>query len=131
MPFAILLAKGDVARSAPCTTEQTRYQQDMRIALPLPHPGQRAKQEGALARRQKRRPIFRILVFLCVLAVAGAGFFFWRAQQDTSAATPSISVPVMRGNLDINVESSGKVQPSKNVPVVAEAAGHVTQVLVS
>src|SRR5207248_9766920 len=58
------------------------------------------------------------------------GVLYWRAQQAASAAPEVVPAPVAKGNLDINVESSGKVEAARSVPGSVDAAGQVSEVLV-
>src|SRR3954464_1459126 len=105
----------------------------VKIALPTNKNGQAAPQYAAAhvptparPRRRKLQAFLRLLFLLIV--VAAGGFLYWRAQAPTAAASPTIPVPVARGNLDVSVESSGKVQAGKSIPVSFETAGQVSEV---
>jgi HlyD family secretion protein len=91
--------------------------------------------EGYLAANTKRKTrgkrrgprLMLALVLLAGLVAAGA---WWLLQPGTPAAATTINVPVTQGDLDINVESSGKVEASRESDVKFEAGGKVTEVLV-
>lgn len=103
---------------------------EMRMALPLKRGRADAPQSRNPAQKRARPRLLRVLVLLVAVGLMAGGFLYWRSQQNVAAATTTLDVPVTKGNLDINIESSGKVQPSRNVPVSFEAAGHVNEVLV-
>src|SRR4051812_33775602 len=110
---------------------KVRSRLPMNMKLPRFQRRQQPSRDQKPAMRRKRGATFRIVLFLCVLTAIGGGFFAWRSQQSAAAAAPSINVPVIKGDLDITVENSGKVQPSRNVAVTSGASGLVTEVLVS
>ena len=78
-------------------------------------------------RGQRFRWLVALLVGLIVLAV---GLYWWRAQQPAAATPTTIPAPVIKGDLDTYVESSGNVQPARTLPVKYQAGGTVTEVLV-
>ena len=81
------------------------------------------------ARKRKRSIWLKMSVVLVVLAVAGGGYFYWQAQQAPPAAA-TIAVPVTQGNIDVNVTSSGSVQPNQTSALNFQQAGDVTSILV-
>src|SRR5437870_7632095 len=110
----------------------------MRVALPFKRGRADASQGRDTARvpgvshgQKRARPrLLRVLILLVVTCLMAGGFLFWRSQQNAVASATYLDVPVVKGNLDINIESSGKVQPSRNVPVPFGVGGQVNEVLV-
>ncbi|HEX3487216.1 MAG TPA: efflux RND transporter periplasmic adaptor subunit [Micropepsaceae bacterium] len=73
-----------------------------------------------------RRGWFLLLAIVLVIAAAGAGYRFWRAQGPVTY----ITVPAMRGPLTVTVNATGTLQPQDQVDVGAEISGRVDSVKV-
>ncbi len=65
---------------------------------------------------------------LLALAVVGAYFFFTRDKVDP--ASQVISSPVKRGDVEVTVLATGKVEAAKTVDVGAQASGQIQRLLV-
>ncbi|MEP7187877.1 MAG: efflux RND transporter periplasmic adaptor subunit, partial [Roseiflexaceae bacterium] len=68
-----------------------------------------------------------ILGGLIALLSAG-GLLYWRSHA--APATPTLSAPVTRGDLTVNVESSGSVKATQSLDLPFQADGQVREVLV-
>jgi HlyD family secretion protein len=100
----------------------------MRIALPFPR-DRGGSQDTPRVARGKRPPAQRIGLLLAALTVLLAGgLYAWRAQINVSA--PSIAVPVTVGDLALQIESSGNVQPAQSVELPFAFSGRIKEVLV-
>jgi HlyD family secretion protein len=78
-----------------------------------------------------RRPFWRpgwflLLAIVLIIAAAGVGYRFWRAQGPVTYVT----VPAMRGPLTVTVNATGTLQPQDQVDVGAEISGRVDSVKV-
>ncbi|MFL5731683.1 MAG: HlyD family efflux transporter periplasmic adaptor subunit [Chloroflexia bacterium] len=102
----------------------------MRLALPSRNTHPAASPQRNSRPRTARSRLLRLFVLLLFVSGAAAAFLFWRGQQGNAATPAYVDVPVVKGNLDVTVDSSGKVQPSRNVPVPFGANGRVNEVLV-
>jgi HlyD family secretion protein len=100
----------------------------MRIALPFPR-SRRGSSDAPGAAQGKRPSARRVGLLLAVLAIALAGgLYAWRAQATPSA--PTIAVPITVGDLVIQIESSGNIQPARAVDLPFQASGQIKEVLV-
>ena len=105
----------------------------MKVALPWsPNPDQAAPPvAGVRARRKRKRSLWGpILAVIVVGAVLAGGAYYWRAQQATAATPQTLPVPVVKGDLNVNIESSGQVAPNRSFAVPLQTAGQVREVLV-
>ena len=101
----------------------------MRIALPFPRKRDGTPDSPQMARR-KRPPALRaglMLGGLIALLSVGA-LLYWRSQA--APATSTLSAPVTRGDLTVNVESSGSVKATQSVDLPFQADGQVREVLI-
>ena len=100
----------------------------MRIALPFPR--NRGDRPDAPRAAQGKRPSFQriglLLLGLIVLLVSG--LYAWRTQSIVTA--PTIAVPVPVGDLALQIESSGSVQPAQAVELPFAFSGQIKEVLV-
>jgi HlyD family secretion protein len=100
----------------------------MRIALPFPR-SRGGGSDAPGAARSKRPSAQRIVLLLAVLALLLAGSVYaWRAPGAPSTA--SITVPITVGDLAIQIESSGNIQPARAVDLPFQASGQIKEVLV-
>jgi HlyD family secretion protein len=101
----------------------------MKATLPFlqTSPAARARTPGL--RRRSRRGLWLGGALLGLLVLA-AGIYWWRTQQPAGAAPTTLPVPVLKGDLDTYVESSGSVEPARTLPVKYATGGTVTDVLV-
>ena len=82
----------------------------------------------ALAGPRRRRGL-QSLAVVAVLALVGAGLYYWRSQS-TNELTRYRTEPVVRGNLVVTVSATGNLQPTNKVDVGSELSGIVESVLV-
>ncbi|MBK6471655.1 MAG: efflux RND transporter periplasmic adaptor subunit [Betaproteobacteria bacterium] len=75
-----------------------------------------------------RRP--SLWIGLTVLAVAGAGAWYWLAQRQAHAAPQYQTQLVARGALTVTVTANGTLQPTTQVAIGSELSGTVAQVSV-
>ena len=83
---------------------------------------------GELPRRWWQRPV--LWGGLAVAVLVAGGFWYWQAQQRTSAAPTYVTEEVRRGNLTLSVSANGTLQPTRSVNVGSELSGTVRSVLV-
>ena len=83
---------------------------------------------GDLPRRWWQRPV--LWGGLAVAVLVAGGFWYWQAQQRTSAAPTYVTEEVRRGNLTLSVSANGTLQPTRSVNVGSELSGTVRSVLV-
>ena len=65
---------------------------------------------------------------MLVLALAGAGVWYWQARQAASAAPSYTTQAVARGNLTLNVTANGTLQPTRAIAIGSELSGTVLKV---
>ncbi|HEU5099635.1 MAG TPA: HlyD family efflux transporter periplasmic adaptor subunit [Roseiflexaceae bacterium] len=100
----------------------------MRIALPFPRSrGDRPDAPRVAQGKRPRGQRLGLLLAGLVLLLAGS-LYAWRAQATPSA--PSISVPVTVGDLAVQIESSGNIQPARAVDLAFQTTGQIKEVLV-
>jgi len=99
----------------------------MRIPLPFPRNRGATSDQPQTTRRRNRsvRPV--VIAAGLAIALAG-GLLYWRPQAAPAAAT--LSVPVTRGDLTVNVESSGSLKATQSLDLLFQADGQVREVLV-
>jgi HlyD family secretion protein len=88
-----------------------------------------AVHSGRAVRKRKRSIWLKLAIVLILLISAAGGYFYWQAQQTPAVAT-TIAVPVVQGNLEVTVESSGSVQPNQSLLLAFKQVGEITEVLV-
>src|SRR5215211_6721187 len=100
----------------------------MKIALPFPR--RRADTpdapQGTRRRRLVRPMIFALIALVALLAI---GLVIWRTRFAPAPAATT-AVPITVGDLTVQVESSGSVQPARTVELPFQVTGQVEQVLV-
>src|SRR5262245_40812165 len=103
----------------------------MKVALPW-SPNRAAPPATGVrtARRRKRSVWVPLLALVVIGAAVAAGVYYWRTQQATAATPQTLPVPVIKGDLSVNVESSGQVEPNRSFAVPLQTAGQVREVLV-
>jgi len=67
---------------------------------------------------------------LCLLALAGGGYYAWALNQQRSAAPVYVTEPAAKGNLTLTVTANGTLQPTRSVNIGSELSGTVLRVLV-
>ncbi len=67
---------------------------------------------------------------LCLLALAGGGYYAWTLNQQRSAAPVYVTEPAAKGNLTLTVTANGTLQPTRSVNIGSELSGTVLRVLV-
>lgn len=77
------------------------------------------------------RSIFRSRIALCLLliVIAGGGYYFF-GREKVDPASQVISSPVKRGDVEVTVLATGKVEAAKTVDVGAQASGQIQRLLV-
>ena len=77
------------------------------------------------------RSIFRSRIVLCLLliAIAGGGYYLFGSEK-VDPASQVISSPVKRGDVEVSVLATGKVEAAKTVDVGAQASGQIQRLLV-
>jgi len=73
-----------------------------------------------------RRPALWAGVLL--LALVAAGLWYWRAQENASAAPSYTTQTVARGNLTLTVTANGTLQPTRSISIGSELSGTVLKV---
>ena len=76
--------------------------------------------------RWYRRPT--LWVALAVLALGGAGLWWWLASRAASAAPSYTTQTVARGNLTLSVTANGTLQPTRTISIGSELSGTVLKV---
>jgi HlyD family secretion protein len=74
------------------------------------------------------RPAFWIAIAVALLLASGA--YFWFSQQKASALPSYVTEKVSRGNIVLNVQANGTLQPTRSVNIGSELSGTVKRVLV-
>ncbi len=96
----------------------------MRIAIPFPRKGGGTPDAPQMARR-KRPTAIQIGVALAGLAILlTIGLAVWRTRFAIVSA-PTIAVPIIVGDLTVEVESSGSVRPARTVDLPFQVSGQV------
>ena len=75
----------------------------------------------------RRKWVWGVVV---VLALAGAGVYYWQLQARNKAAPVYVTESVNRGNLTLSVSANGTLQPTRSVSIGSELSGTVLRVLV-
>ena len=65
---------------------------------------------------------------LLVLALLGAGLWYWQLQRRAHAAPTYTTQAVARGNLTLSVTANGTLQPTRTVNIGSELSGTVLKV---
>ena len=73
-----------------------------------------------------RRPA--LWISLLVLALGGAGIWYWQLRQVANAAPSYTTQTVARGNLTLNVTANGTLQPTRSISIGSELSGTVLKV---
>ncbi len=63
-----------------------------------------------------------------LLALTGAGVWYWQAHKEASAAPGYTTEPVTRGNLTLTVTANGTLQPTRSINIGSELSGTVLKV---
>jgi HlyD family secretion protein len=101
----------------------------MKIALPFPRKRGSRPDEPRATRRKRPAALRAGLILGGLIALLSAGgLLYWRSQA--APATSTLSAPVTRGDLTVNVESSGSVKATQSVDLPFQADGQVREVLV-
>ncbi len=101
-------------------------------AAPAPGPGAEAETDLATLLAEPashvwyRRPTVWAGVLL--LALAGAGVWYWQARQAASAEPSYTTQTVARGNLTLTVTANGTLQPTRSISIGSELSGTVLKV---
>ncbi|GAB3508361.1 efflux RND transporter periplasmic adaptor subunit [Pseudoxanthomonas daejeonensis] len=67
---------------------------------------------------------------IAVLALLGAGIWFWRQHQSAGAEGAFRTAPVERGNIRVAISSTGTLSATSTVTVGSQISGQVTEILV-
>lgn len=96
--------------------------------VPVSSTNVQAMLDQAPTRAWWRRSIVWVVAGLVLLA--GAGYYFWQLNAQSSAAPVYVSEAVSRGNLTLTVAANGTLQPTRAVNIGSELSGTVLRVLV-
>ncbi len=80
--------------------------------------------------KPKRRGTSRILLAVVVLAVLGAGLWFWIQRDNASAEDAWRTTPVERGDIRVVISATGTLSATSTVIVGSQVSGLITEVLV-
>ncbi len=101
----------------------------MKITLPFPRNRDGTPDAPQMARRKRPSALRAGLILGGLIALLSAGgLLYWRSQA--APATSTLSAPVTRGDLTVNVESSGSVKAIQSVDLPFQTSGQVKEVLV-
>jgi HlyD family secretion protein len=100
----------------------------MRIALPFPR-NRRGAPDAPRAAQGKRPAATRLGLLAILAALVAGGIYIWRSQVAAGPA-PTASAPVTLGDLTVQIESSGAIQPARSVDLPFQASGQIKEVLV-
>jgi HlyD family secretion protein len=85
------------------------------------------KELGSRRRRSRLKPLVGLLACLALLLAAAFYRLPWKPDAANSEAP---TVPVVRGDIQVTVESSGTVKPAQSVDLFFQAGGKVNEVAV-
>jgi HlyD family secretion protein len=71
-----------------------------------------------------------LLSSIAVALIVASGAYFWITQQKESALPSYVTEKVNRGNIVLNVQANGTLQPTRAVNIGSELSGSVKRVLV-
>lgn len=80
--------------------------------------------------KPKRRGTSRILLAVVVLAVLGAGLWFWIQRDNAGAEDAWRTTPVERGDIRVVISATGTLSATSTVIVGSQVSGLITEVLV-
>jgi len=92
----------------------------MKISFPFPR-NRGATSDQPQTTRHRNRSIRLVAVVAGLVIVLAGGLLYWRSQAAPTAAT--LSVPVTRGDLTVNVESSGSVEAAQSLDLPFQTDG--------
>lgn len=72
----------------------------------------------------------RILLLSLALLLSAGGIVYWQSQAQRSSPAAVSTAPVLWANLNVTVESSGRVAPGRSRDLAFRVAGTVAEVLV-
>src|SRR5205823_6457357 len=67
----------------------------------------------------------KILILLCIIALAVGGFGFWYVHRSNGSAGQFRLVELHRGDLQATISATGTIQPEDVVDVGAQVAGQI------
>jgi HlyD family secretion protein len=97
----------------------------MKMGLPFKRNKDKTPKDVRPARRSKRTPI--IGAALLVLALVAAAAAYWQPWKPAASAEVA-TVPVVRGDIEVTVESSGTVRPAQSVELFFQTSGKIEKV---
>ncbi len=101
------------------------------ITDPAPAPPAGKADLATLLAEPVARPWYRrsgLWAGLVLLALIGAGVWFWKAGQAADAAPSYTTQPAALGNLTLKVIANGTVQPTRTINIGSELSGTVLKV---
>jgi HlyD family secretion protein len=90
-----------------------------------------ATQTAVLLDEPAPRPWYRrpfVWAAAALIALAGAGAWYWQAQETANAAPRYSTEPARRGNLTLTVTANGTLQPTRSIAIGSELSGTVSKV---
>ena len=82
----------------------------------------------------RRKRWIRLLRWVAILLVAGAGFNYWLSRQKALAARPTTryrTETARTGDLTVTVTATGQLKPTRTVDIGSQVSGIIDQVLVN
>jgi len=78
---------------------------------------------------RSRSTLFRTGIVVAVLALAGAGFWYWKGHRGAADEGAFRTTPVERGNIRVAISSTGTLSATSTVTVGSQISGQVLEVL--
>lgn len=80
--------------------------------------------------RKRRRSIPLTWIVIAIIAVAGAGFWYWQGSAGDAGTVRYTTQPATTGDIIVTVAATGTVEPLNTVEISSELSGTVLEVLV-
>lgn len=78
---------------------------------------------------RSRSLLFRIIAAIVVVALIGAGAWYWKSQRGAADEGAFRTAPVERGNIRVAISSTGTLSATSTVTVGSQISGQVLEVL--
>ena len=82
------------------------------------------------SRRRSALPVRKIAVAVAIVALLGAGWYFWGKQKNADAEGGYRTETVQRGDIRVAISSTGTLSAISTVTVGSQISGQVTEILV-
>ena len=77
-----------------------------------------------------RSLLLRIVAAVAVLALVGAGIWYWQGRRASASEGAFRTAAVERGNIRVAISSTGTLSATSTVTVGSQISGQVTEILV-